>query len=108
MCSAHRILGQFFYPLPLHAGALGSDELPKQPLEALHVLLHLVSDPGRRGHHQLVQLRAQTDLGVLLGEIFELHAGRSLHTRPLKQSDQIYLDTMTQERRCTLKYSTSN
>ena len=91
--SPHRIMGQLLYPLPLHAGALGGDELPKQALEAVHVLLHLVPGPGGRGHHQLVQLRAQADLGVLLGQIFELHTWRSLHARPLNESDQYFAVT---------------
>ena len=91
--SAHRIMGQLLNPLPLYTGALGGDELPEQALEAVHVLLHLVPDPGGRGHHQLVQLRAQANLGVLLGQIFELHARRSLQARPLNESDQNFVYT---------------
>ena len=73
-CSTHRIGWKFLNLIPLHGGPTGGDELPEQSFESVKVLLDLL--PGSRGtrHHQLVQLHGQADLGVLLRQIFELHA----------------------------------
>ena len=50
------------------------DELAEQSLEPVQVLLHLLPGPSRGGEAELVQLHGQADLGVLLGQVFELHA----------------------------------
>ena len=73
-CSTHRIGWKFLNFIPLHGGPTGGDKLPEQSFESVKVLLDLL--PGSRGtrHHQLVQLHGQADLGVLLRQIFELHA----------------------------------
>ena len=72
-----------------------------------HSKVYLVSDSSGRSHHEFVQFHTQTDLeknfmsemrpsfriiphlSIFLGQIFEFHTWRSLHSKPLRNKELV-------------------
>ena len=75
---------QLLYPIPVYRGPGLVDELVKQRPEPVELLLQLLPLTLRGRQQEFLQLHGEALLGVLLGQLLPLHAGRPLVTKNLQ------------------------
>ena len=79
-------MGQLLYPVPVDGGSRLVDELVEERPEPVKLLLQLQPLTVRGRHQELLHLQAEALLGVLLGQLLPLNAGRHLVTKNLNKN----------------------
>ena len=84
-------LRKFLNSIPMDRRATFSHEFTKQFLESIKVLFNNLLLSFWYCPEQLVQLHGQAQLGVLLSQLLELHAGGALVAKQLNRESKVRL-----------------
>ena len=87
----YSILRKFLYSIPMDRRSTFSHKFSKQFLKSIKVLFNNLLLSFWYCPEQLVQLHGEAKLGVLLGQLLELHAGGALVTKQLNRESKVRL-----------------